>query len=113
MDINYFKSSIYNGMNFHKVKGVSQILNVVDDGFTYAIGKNGNYKKVTYDEVENAIYEIEQRGYINRKWFEETFPKIAKSKPCNFTSIGGVLQALDYVTYVEKRYQKIIKYDLK
>ncbi|MGL5085242.1 MAG: hypothetical protein ACRC68_05920, partial [Clostridium sp.] len=59
--------------------------------------------------VENAIYEIEQSGYINRKWFEKTFPKIANSKPCNYTSIGGVLQALDYVTYVESSYVKIVK----
>lgn len=28
MDINYFKSSIYNGMNFNKVKGVSQMMDL-------------------------------------------------------------------------------------
>lgn len=109
MNIDYFKSNVYNGMNFCKVKGVSQILNVSDDGFTYVIGKNGSFKKVTYEEVENAIKQIEIEGYINRRWFEAMFPKIAKSKPCNFTSIGGVLQELGYVTYIKNRYVKIMK----
>jgi hypothetical protein len=107
MDINYFKNNIYYGMNFNKVKGSSNIINVTDDGFTYAIGNNGNKKKVSFEEVEKAIKQIEEIGSINRKWYEQTFPQIASSKPCNFTSIGGVLEALGYAQYNEKKYIKL------
>lgn len=102
-DINYIESKIYNGNNFCKVNGISQILSISDDCFTYSIGKTGNYKKVTYDEAENAVEEIEIKGYIDRKWFEERYTKIANAKPCNFISIGGVLQELGYVSYVKNK----------
>jgi hypothetical protein len=107
MDINYFKNNIYNGMNFNKVKVSSSIIKVTDDGFTYAIGNNGNKKKVTFEEVEKAIKEVETTGSINRKWYEQSFPKRASSNPCNFTSICGVLEALGYVQYNDKQYIKL------
>lgn len=109
MDINYVKSKIYNGMIFSKIKGKTNIIKVMDDGFTYSIGENGNKKKVTFREVEQAIIEIEQTGVINRKWYEKIFPKRSKSNPCNFTSIGGVLEALGYVKYIESNYVKLNK----
>lgn len=109
MDINYVKSKIYNGMIFCKVKEKTNIIKVMDDGFTYAIGENGNKKKVTFREVEQAIIEIEETGLINRNWYEKTFPKRSKNNPCNFTSIGGVLQELGYVKYIESNYVKLNK----
>ena len=109
MDIKYVKSNIYDGMKFSKPKVKSKIIKVLKDGFTYKIGENGNYKKVTFREVEGAIEKVEQTGSFNRIWYEETFPREAKSNPCNFTSIGGVLQELGYVKYVDKKYIKIDK----
>lgn len=109
MDINYFKNNICDGMNFNKVRGSSSIIKVTDDGFTYSIGNNGNKKKVTFEEVEKAIKEIEATGSINRKWYEQLFPKRANSNPCNFTSIGGVLETLGYVQYNDKQYIKLEK----
>ena len=91
MDINNFKNNIYEGMNFNK----GSIIKVTDDGFTYAIGNNGNKKKVTFEEVEKAIKEVEATESINRKWYELSFPKRASSNPCNFTSICGVLELLN------------------
>lgn len=107
MDINYFKSKIYNGMIFSKIKRKTNIIKVMNDGFTYAIGEHGNNKKVTFSEVEQTIIEIEKTGVINRKWYEKTFPKRSKSNPCNFTSIGGVLEELGYVKYIESKYVKL------
>lgn len=94
-------------MNFKKVRGVSNIISVTDDGFTYRIGKKGSYKKVIYKEVEEAIKELELNGSINRSWCNITFVKSAASNPCNFTSIGGVLQELGYVVYNKNKYIKL------
>lgn len=78
----------------------------MDDGFTYAIGKNGNKKKVTFIEVQSAISKIETDGYIDRKWHQTAFPAIAKACPCNFTSIGGILKKFEFVNYSNRRYVK-------
>lgn len=107
MDIERFKNSIYEGMNFKKVRGISNIISVTDDGFSYRIGKNGIYKKVLYKEVEEAIKECELNGSIDRDWYDRTFPQRASSNPCNFTSIGGVLQELGYVVYSGSKYIKL------
>lgn len=109
MDINYVKSRIYNGMIFSKVKGNTNIIKVMKDGFTYAIGENRNKKKVTFREVEQAIIEIEQTGVINRRWYEKKILKRSKSNPCKFTSIGGVLEELGYVKYIKSNYVKLNK----
>ena len=106
MDVNYFRKNIYDGMLFKKATVTSKIINVKKDGFTYEIGNKGNYKKVTYIEVARAIEQIEASGFINRKWYEENFPKKSRSNPCNFTSIGGVLQELGYVIYSNNEYRK-------
>lgn len=108
MDINVFKDKIFEGMVFQKVEGSSCIKAIHSDGFTYPLGKNGNAKKVTYNEIAGAIETINRQGYIDRKWHETAFPKLAASRPCNFTSIGGVLQALEVVTYVGNgRYNQV------
>ena len=109
MDINYVKNKIYNGMPFNKVKCESKIIKVMDNGFTYSIGKNGNKKKVVFTEVEEAIVEIDKTGSINRKWYKDAFPKKAQTSSCNFTSIGGVLEKLGYVKYIDNNYIKIEK----
>ncbi|SHJ93294.1 hypothetical protein SAMN02745163_02861 [Clostridium cavendishii DSM 21758] len=107
INIEFFKNNIYSGMNFKKIRGVSSIISVTDDGFTYRIGKKGNYKKVLYTEVEYAIRECELNGSINRSWYNKKFSKRAASNPCNFTSIGGVLQELGYVLYNKNKYIKL------
>lgn len=109
MDIKYFKESICDGMKFNKVKVSSRIIKVTDDGFTYPIGDKGKKKKVMFEEVEKAIEELEVAGSINRKWYEQLFPQRARNNPCNFTSIGGVLEKLGYVQYNDKQYIKIEK----
>lgn len=88
MNIEFFKRKIYNGINFKKVRSVSKIISVKDDGFTYKIGEKGRYKKVLYKEVEEAIKECELNGLINRRWYNKAFLKRAASNPCNFTTIG-------------------------
>ena len=108
MDVQMLKDKIFEGMVFQKVKGSSRILSIQEDGFTYPIGSNGNTKKVTYEEIADAIEMINRQGYIDRRWHEVTFPKLAASRPCNFTSIGGVLQAVGVVKYVgDSRYNKL------
>ena len=73
------------------MKGSSRVIRVDEKGICYSIGKIGNYKKVSYVELEAAFYELQNNNKITRKWYEETFPKQAKSAPCNFTTIGGLL----------------------
>lgn len=108
MDLHMFKKKIYVGMKFKKVKGQSEILGIYNDGFTYIIGKAGNSKKVTFEEIESAIKAIEENGYINRSWHQINFPNISSSRPCNFTTIGGVLQELGVVDYVGRgRYNRV------
>lgn len=108
MNIDNFKSSIYEGMEFDKVKVSSKILQVKKDLFIYSIGSNGNYKSVSFEEVEAVIQKIDKNGFVSRSDYNLLFPKISISKPCNFTTIGGVLQRLKYVSYSYNKYCKIV-----
>lgn len=82
------------------------MLKIEEDGIRYSIGKNGNSKKVTFEEIQLAISEVERNGCITRQWFNETFPIQAKTAGCNFTTIGGLLQHFLYVKFSPGKYTK-------
>ncbi|ABS33821.1 hypothetical protein [Clostridium botulinum] len=103
MDINSITNSLFIGMKIHKPKKETEIIKITDDGFWYGIGEK-NKKKVTYDEIEEAVKEIKEKGMLTRQWYKEKFPKISKNNPCNFTTIGGVLVKFKLAEYTMGKY---------
>jgi len=57
IDISSIKSSLFIGMEIQKPKKETEIIKITDDGFWYRIAEK-NKKKVTYDEIEEAVKEI-------------------------------------------------------
>jgi hypothetical protein len=51
-----------------------------------------NKKKILRDEWEHACEHIERDGVYTRQTWAERFPTQASSCPCNFTTIGGLLE---------------------
>ena len=106
MSFNELKQSIIPGLQFEKPNVQSSILKIDQEGFYYSIGQNGNSKKVTYDVLEKCYYQLESTNTLSKKWFNTTFPSIAKSAPCNFTTIGGLFQHFGIATYQKSTYIK-------
>lgn len=77
----------------------SKVIRIDEKGIYYAIGKMSNYKKVTFVELEAAFHELHNNYKITHEWFKETFPKQANSAPCNFTTIGGLLQYFEIAVH--------------
>ena len=65
----------------------------------YSIGKQGNSKFVTKSDFENAFDVLNTKHEFTRKWFNEHLDK-KKSKPCNFTTIGGVFELLGKAKFI-------------
>lgn len=93
--------SIYVGKKIRKPRTETEILSIDEQGFYYRIGEK-NKKKVTFLEIKGALEKLDRDRFINRKWYNDQFEKIAKSKPCNFSTIGGLLVDLGLVEYKEK-----------
>lgn len=103
MNINTIINSLFVGMKIQKPTKQTEILKIMEDGFSYRIGKTSQ-KKVTYEEIKEAIKEINQNGVLTRNLYKEKFPKIAKNKPCNFTTIGGLLVKFQLAEYKNNTY---------
>ncbi|EJP6472464.1 hypothetical protein NHI66_001760 [Clostridium botulinum] len=103
MNTNNIKNSLFIGMKIEKPKKETEIIKITDDGFWYRIGEK-NKKKVTYDEIEEAVKEIKEKGMLIRQWYKKKFPKISKSRPCNFTTIGGLLVKFKLAEYTMGKY---------
>ncbi|WP_341478573.1 hypothetical protein [Clostridium sporogenes] len=103
IDINSITNSLFIGMKIEKPKKETEIIKITDNGFWYRIGEK-NKKKVTYDEIEEAIKEIKEKGMLTRQWYKEKFPQISKNNPCNFTTIGGVLVKFKLAEYTMGKY---------
>lgn len=108
MDINMIKEFITLGMEIPKPKKTTTVIKVDNDSFKYRIGES-NYKKVRFDDICKAIEEIKNNKIISRKWFELRFGDRAKSNPCNYTTIGGVLVRIGIAEYdsINKIYKLI------
>lgn len=103
MDINSIINSLFVGMKIQKPRKETEILKIMDNGFEYRIGEKSK-KKVTYEEIEEAIKEIKETGMITRKWYKNKFPKNSYNNPCNFTTIAGLLVKLQLAEYINGRY---------
>lgn len=101
-----FKAALHPGLEFQKAKVLSKILKIENDGIRYSIGKNGNSKKVTFEEFQAAFKEIQMNGCITRNWYNCAFPMQAETSGCNFTTIGGLLQHFSYASYSTGKYTK-------
>ncbi|MCM3721185.1 hypothetical protein [Solibacillus isronensis] len=99
-------NSIYVGMKFKKPRVESEIIAINDKRIIYSIGNKGNSKNITIEALENAFNEILTNGELSRTWFNKSYPSLAKTSPCNFTSLGGILEHIGLVEYIQKKYIK-------
>lgn len=106
MDYATLKQSLIEGLVFQKPNVSSVILKIDETGISYSIGKNDRYKKVGFDVMEAAYNELMKNGTLKRKWFVENYPKQSKNSPCNFTTLGGLLQHFELATYNKGVYIK-------
>lgn len=104
MDYLTLKNSLYEGLEFQKPTVSSVILKLNETDIEYSIGKNGRYKKVSFEVLEFAYKELVERGTLNRTWFAENYPIQSKNSPCNFTTLGGLLQHFNLATYIKGEY---------
>lgn len=73
-----------------------------EDALYYSIGDAGNSKCVLKSEFESSFDILQSTGKLTREWYNAKFPKFASSRPCNFTTIGGILVLLSYAEYTSK-----------
>lgn len=106
MSFDELKKSIQPGLTFEKPNVQSSIIKINDTSFYYSIGQQGHSKKVTYDVFEQCYNRLYMAEELNRAWFKATFPSIAKASPCNFTTIGGLLQHFGLAYYRKSAYIK-------
>lgn len=78
---------------------VAKIYGEEKDSFYYLIGSSRT-KAVPFDTLYAAYQRLTETGTFSRAWYKETFPAEARSRPCNFTTIGGVLVALGFAEYM-------------
>ena len=107
MEYRSFINGLYENLEFKKANVSSKILKIESDSIYYSIGKRGNSKKVTFEEFRTAFTELDRKNQITRNWFNEAFPKKAKSAPCSFTTIGGLMQHFGLVSYNRGTYTKL------
>lgn len=104
MDYSTLRNSLYEGLVFQKPTVSSVILRLNETDIAYSIGKNGRYKKVSFEVLELAYKELVQRGTLNRTWFAENYPIQSKNSPCNFTTLGGLLLHFNLAIYIKGDY---------
>lgn len=59
-------------------------------------------KGITFSEFHKAFEKLQVSGEITCKWFNQNLPECAKEGGCNFTTLGGILELLNYTTYFSK-----------
>ena len=69
------------------------------DGFSYSVGISEE-KAVPFDTLYAAYQRLIGTGILLRAWYNETFPKEAANRPCNFTTIGGVFVVLGFAEHM-------------
>lgn len=99
-------NSIYVGMKIKKPRVESEILAIDGTQIKYSIGNKGNLKYITTEMLEEAFNEVITNGEISKLWFNKMFPNQAKTSPCSFTTIGGILEHLGLVRYNKNKYIK-------
>lgn len=102
-------SEIKPNMKIKKPRKETKVISVYPDGFSYRIGKS-NSKKVSFVEIDSAINELIDKHIITRDWYKISCLSEAHDKPCNFTSVGGVLEVLGYVKYKKSSYHSTEKF---
>jgi len=99
-------NSIYVGMKIKKPRVESEILAVDDTRIKYSIGNKGNSKNITTKMLEDAFNEVIKNGELSRTWFNKTFSNQAKTSPCSFTTLGGILEHIGLIRYNKNKYIK-------
>ena len=99
-----------NKESFQKPKGGSFIISNI--GFTTVEDKeyegfqySGQNKYVPFATMLSCIEKLESSGKLSREWFNESFPE-HKGRPCNYTTIGSILEKMNKAVYIRGNYLK-------
>lgn len=99
-------NSISVGMKIKKPRVESEILAIDGIRIKYSIGNKGNSKYITTEMLEGAFNEVITNGEISKTWFNSMFPNQARTSPCSFTTLGGILEHIGLVRYNKNKYIK-------
>ena len=61
--------------------------------------RGGSEKGIAESEWARAFEQLQRAGELTRFWFNDALVGCNKEGSCNFTTIGGVFQALGFATY--------------
>ena len=78
---------------------VGEIYGEKKDSFYYPVGSSKE-KAVPFDTLYAAYQRLIGTGIFSRAWYKETFPAEERSRPCNFTTIGGVFVVLGFAEHM-------------
>lgn len=79
--------------------GKTKIDNISHEAFQYELSNNCNY--VPFETLFRCYSQIEQKGYLEKKWYSQEFPKENKNRPTNFYVIGSLLVYFNVALYHE------------
>lgn len=101
-----FKTYIFNKINVSYVinkprSKSSKVLNVSPKGITYSIGENGYNKTVSLSELEQVYDILVKVHFISYSIFRDNLKN--ESKPCNLTTIIGLLLQLKLIIKIRKK----------
>ena len=56
-------------------------------------------KSIKESDFKKAYIQLSKVGLLNRNWFNKELQHDSYCHPCNFTTIGGIFELLEIVTY--------------
>lgn len=75
--------------------GNTKIGNEIKEAFQYS----GQCKFIPFDTLYKCYEQILKENKLTREWYETTFPIENSGRPCNYTTIGSILEKLKIVEY--------------
>jgi hypothetical protein len=88
-----------------------------EDALVYSIptkkpGRKPNRKQIVKSDWVKAAKRLTIAGEFTCEWFKQCMPVCHNDGYCNFTSIGGIFQRLNYAIYERQGvYRKLPSYD--
>lgn len=85
--------ALITNIGFTKIDGIRK------EGFQYSIAGDNNRKYVPFETLFVCHKKLISSKKVTREWFSEQFEFEHRTRPCNFTTIGGILEKLEIAKY--------------
>lgn len=77
------------GAIIEKPRSTSKVLGYTGEALVYSIGRRGNEKRVSFQDLWKAREHAAAGGGLSREWFVANF-RVSKSRPCNLSIMRTV-----------------------